>query len=271
MTPDTWAKSLPPPNADNRALERRFLDEHWQYGGCVHAETATALVAALGTPSTMAAGHSLYLRLFTEYATALETLGAWGWTFCNYRPRHLFLDAFLAYPSSAPRESFTRVRRNRSGSLNRLLDLSRSSRVTPVLAAGFEMTVPQFEDRARKLVVELRRAADQYFTDDEIIRTTYNKAKHGATMVRTPDLGPREFYVLAPHLTVPSGHDRARYTLSKFTVDKAMITTIEKGTKAAGTLTRLLAGIARALLDGGLLYGAADPVRAREIARSQTA
>lgn len=254
MTPAQWAKTVPLPSNANRQLERLFLDDHWHYGGRVYEETASALVAALAEPSEMPVGHSLYLRLFAEYGTALETLGAWGWTFRNYRSYKLFLDAFLAYPHAAPREFYRAVRRNRSGSLALLLKLPRGKRVPSALAESLRLTDAEFEEMARACVANLRQAADQYFAQDEIIRTTYNKAKHGATIVRTPDLGPRQFYVLAPHLLVRGKRDRARYDLSKFTVDKKMIGALEHGVTGTGMSIRFLAGVARGLLAAGLLY-----------------
>jgi hypothetical protein len=101
-------------------------------------------------------------------------------------------------------------------------------------------------------------------TDDRVIASTYNKAKHGATMVRTPELGPREFYVLAPHLR-PDGPDDARYSPRKFRVDKAMIATVERNVELVGGTIRFLAGLARALQRAGLLERRAAPRRPRVV------
>ena len=254
MRPEAWAKWVPAPTPANRKLEQIFLSEHWQYGGVVHHSTARALVAALSGASEIAVGHALYLRLYTEYGIALETLGAWGWTFQNYRSHKLFLDALLSYPHSAPREFFRAVLLNRSGSLQRLLRLSRSRRVTAAIATGFEWTEPEAEAAMDECMRNLRLAARQYLSENEIIRTTYNKAKHGVTIVRPPDLAPREFYVLAPHLVLRGKRDRARYDLSKFSIDKTMIRALEHGVVSTGRLIQFLAGVARALHCADLLY-----------------
>lgn len=254
LTLDQWARTVPVPTVANHNLEQLFFEGHWRYGGRIHEETARALVERLGQPSEMAVGHNLYLRLFAEYGTALETLGGWGWSFRNYRSYKLFLDAFLAYPQSAPRQFFTAVRLNRSGSLTLLLKLSPSRRLAHALAAGFEITEAEFEQMAAACIENLRRAADQYFREDEITRATYNKAKHGATLLRTPELGPRQFHVVLPHLRTRGARDRARYTLSTFTVDKTMIGALEHGIGGTGAAIRFLAGVARSLHRAGLLY-----------------
>jgi hypothetical protein len=102
--------------------------------------------------------------------------------------------------------------------------------------------------------LSLKQAAGFYFAEDEIFRSTYNKVKHGATMLRTVTMSERQFYVLAPHLLRLGVRDRARYDLPLFTVNRAMIRAIERRTVVVGTTIRFLAGIARALLRAGLLY-----------------
>ena len=250
-----WFKQLPPPTQANKRTEAVFLEEHWQYGGRSHEETVKAIVAALRPPSEIAVGHCLFLRLFTEFANALETLGAWGWALRNRRDFPLLLDGFLAYPPSAPPEFFRAVRRNRSRSIILLLKLPPEHKLIPALAAGFpQWTEAQCEDALAETFRSLHDAATHYFTEDEIFRTTYNKAKHGATMLRTPMMDSREFYVLGPHLIVRSARDKARYDLPKFTVNKRMIGALERRTELIGATIRVLAGISRALLEADLLY-----------------
>ena len=236
-------------------MEAAFLDQHWQYGGRIHEETVHALVAGLDQPSGVAAGHSLFLRLFTEFANALETLGAWGWTIRNRRAFPLLLDGFLAYPPAAPREFFQSVKRNRSGSIILLLKLPVERRLIPALVDGFGYWT---EAECKKVLAEtftsLRQSADHYFAEDEIFRTIYNKAKHGATMLRTADMDDREFYVLAPHLIAAGPKDEDRYDLSKFTVNRTTIGALLRRTALIGVTIRMLAGIARALLHAELLY-----------------
>jgi hypothetical protein len=236
-------------------MEAAFLDGHWQYGGRIHEETVNAIVAALSAPSEVAVGHGLFLRLFTEFALSLETLGAWGWAIRNRRDFPLLLDGFLAYPHSAPREFFEATRRNRSGSIVRLLKLPPEAKLVPAVETAFEQwTEAQCRAALSETFLSLRQAATHYFTEDEIFRTTYNKAKHGATMLRTPDLDERQFYVIAPHLNRRGASDKVRYDLPKFTVNKKMIGALQRRTELNGATIRVLAGVARALLHADLLY-----------------
>lgn len=129
LTPEKWAKLDREPTERHRQLEAIFLDEHWRYGGRIHEETAAALVAGLSGRSRMATGHGLYLRLFAEYATALETLGAWGWTLRNRAEYRLVLDALLGYPPGAPAEFFEAARRARTA--RGLLRLPEERRLLP--------------------------------------------------------------------------------------------------------------------------------------------
>lgn len=249
-----WLKQLPPPTGGNRGTEAAFFDEHWRYGGRVHEETARALVAALSEPSEIAVGHGLFLRLFAEFALSLETLGAWGWAIRNRRGFPLLLDGFLAYPHGAPREFFTAVKRNRTGIVN-LLRLPPEAKLVPAMVDGFEdWTAAQCRQVLVETFESLKQSAGHYFTEDEIFRTTYNKAKHGATMLRTADMDDREFYVVAPHLVIRGPRDTARYDLTKFTVNKKMIGALQRRTELNGATIRVLAGIAGSLLQADLLY-----------------
>jgi hypothetical protein len=53
-------------------------------------------------------------------------------------------------------------------------------------------------DEFERCAANLRQAAAQYFDRDQLIVTNYNKAKHGAPIIRTPALSPDEFFLLAP-------------------------------------------------------------------------
>jgi hypothetical protein len=130
------------------------------------------------------------------------------------RDHQLLLDAFLTYPNTAPREFYLAARRNRSDSLTRLLKLPLETEVVGALAVA----VPEWtEDECRQsmadCVKQSKFLASRYFAADEIIRSTYNRAKHGATMLHDKSLSDREFWVIAPHLNVAGPHDKARYLL----------------------------------------------------------
>jgi hypothetical protein len=236
-------------------IESLWLDEHWVYGGRIHEETARALIAGLAEPSTREVGHGLYFKLFAEYANALEIAGAWGWIIRTRAEHPLLLDAFLTYPHSAPRDFYMAARRNRSSSLIRLLRLP----AEPKVIAAMEPVFTDWDDAERRqamteAVAQAKFLAARYADADEIVRSTYNRAKHGATMLHHRSLTPRQFYVIAPHLAVKGPRDRARYDLPKFTVDKRMIHSLENGVLIAGSMIRYLAGLAKALNQAGCLY-----------------
>jgi len=256
LTLPAW-KTARAPTDNDRLIEAAWLNEHWTFGGRIHEETAKALIAALNASSSRAEGHPLYFKLFAEYANALEVAGTWGWVIRTRRNHPLLLDAFLTHPPGAPREFYLAALRNRSGSLIRLLNLPAESKVL----AALETTVPQWTDEPSRgllsdCVRQAKFLADRYFAEDEIIRSTYNRAKHGATMLHQPSLTPREFYVIAPHLNVTGPRDKARYDVPKFTINSRMIDSLEKGVALAGSMIRYFAGLAKALNEAGLLYPA---------------
>ncbi len=225
------------------------------YGGRIHEETGAALAAAFKDPSTRSVGHSLYFRLFAEYANALEVAGAWGWVIRTRREHPLLLDAFLTYPLCAPRDFYLAAHRNRSGSLLRLLKLPAKEKVVSALDAAMDDWTPeQCRQSLSESVLQSKFLASRYFADNEIIRTAYNRAKHGATMLHDKSLSNREFWVIAPNLDVTGPRDTPRYTLPKFTVSGQEIRATQRNIEVAGSLIRYLAGLARALNDAGLLY-----------------
>lgn len=249
---EEWAKLDREPTAANRALEVTFLDDHLHYGGRIHEEVAEALVARLSSGSGIATGHGIYLRMFNEYATALETVGAWGWALRNRSDYKLFLDAFLAYPHDAPHSFFQAAESAKS--LERLLRLPRRSEMLDVLEGGFPNSTREESGKGLDdLLRALKKQAQTYLTDDLIILSTHNKGKHGAPMYRTADLSPREFYVLAPELR-PADPSQ-RYSPRKFRVDRAMIKTLRKAIEQTGETIRFIAAITRSLQRAGRLAG----------------
>ena len=253
--PLTWKTGYAPTWKD-RHIESAWLAEHWVYGGRIHEEAAAALAAAFNSPSTRSVGHSLYFKLFAEFANALEVAGAWGWVMRTRREHPLLLDAFLTYPLSAPRDFYLAARRNRSGSLIQLLKLPPEDKVVPALDAAIQdWTAEECRQSLAEAVRQSKFLAGRYFDHNEIIRTAYNRAKHGATMLHDKSLSNREFWVIAPHLEITGPRDTARYDLPKFTVSGQGIRDLQKNIEIAGSLIRYLAGLARALNDAGLLYG----------------
>jgi hypothetical protein len=248
------------PTPNNRALEAAFIRNHWDYGVSIHTETAKALIAALSEGSTISVGHTLFLRLFAEFANALESLGAWGWTVRRRANFKLFMDGFLTYPPSAPSEFYELVRKRDeqdAAALYDLLNLPEEGLVVPALA---KVSGAWSEGETREVLAttmfNLKRAADLYYLDNKVILSGYNRAKHGVTMVRVPRTrNPREFQVIAPHLDVEEGEgDDIRYDIQKFRVDKKMITRLAGNIETVGGSIQMLALLTRGLLEAGLLY-----------------
>jgi hypothetical protein len=254
-----WRDADREPTDNNRALEAAFIEDHFVYGALIHQETAKALVAALAEPSERSVGHTLFLRLFAEYANALESLGAWGWTIRRRAKFKLFMDGFLAYPHSAPGDFFRWVEQEPEGdrldSLIALLDLPEREVLLDAMDVDWlAWTRDETRSVLEMTMFNLRQSASQYFVADQIILTQYNKAKHGATMVRTPGLTEREFQVIAPHLRIKDENDDARYDITKFEVSGTLVERTRSNIEVVGGSIRILAAITRALLEAGLLY-----------------
>jgi hypothetical protein len=233
------------PAAVDRAREQQFLDQYVDEAWRAHEVTATALVArAAGAADDDR--HLLFLRLFAEYVNALEVLGGWGWAIRHRGEFKLLLDAFLAY---APDEvqSFYETVAAEPGDLAVLLGLCPLSEIASAWVERSEDESVREEvllDEFERCAANLRQAAAQYFDRDQLIVTNYNKAKHGAPIIRTPALSPDEFFLLAPQRD-PS--ESARYLFSRFRADDEMfarvagnVTFVSRTTGAVVSLIRNL-------------------------------
>lgn len=250
IRPEPWLEASQPTAAD-RQREAAWLDLHWEYGARIHEVGADALVAALGNPSDVATGHGLFLRLLAEFAGSLETLGAWGWALRTRRESPLFLDRFLAYPNRVPREFFTAVRRNRSGSLIRLLTLPSRGPLIRAVVSGFDWDEEEAERALGECFLALREAAGHYFAEDEAFRVTYNRAKHGATMIRPEQSDMRRFEVISPNL---DSDDPRRYLRHGYQVNAQAANALRSRIELNARTVQFLAGLTRALLLADLLY-----------------
>lgn len=245
------------PGPKDRHIERAWLDEHWLYGGKVHTETADAILAALSSGSTPATGHTLHLKLFAEFANAVEVAGAWGWVIRTRRQHPLLLDAFLTYDQEAARNFYAAAKRSR-GSVIRLLDLPPLEKVVDSLSTLFPTSsAAEREKMLEQIVPQAKFLAGRFFGHDEIVPAIFNRTKHGATLLHDESLGTREFWVVAPHFAVTGASDVRRYLLPKFTVNKEQIAGVRRGVQAAGEMIQIMAGLAKALSEAGLLYSPA--------------
>jgi hypothetical protein len=92
--------------------------------------------------------------------------------------------------------------------------------VDALAAAIPEWTRDECRQAMTVCVKHAKFLASRYFAQDEIVLSTYNRAKQGATMLHDESLTPREFWVLAPHLDIAGPRCKARYDLPKFTVNR---------------------------------------------------
>lgn len=251
-----WAQYIGPPDSKDRAREGAFLADHARYGARIHGETAATLAEAVKISTSVVQKHTLFLRLFAEYVNALETLGAWGWTFRSRFEVRSFLDGLLAYPTSGPRD-FYRSALNTEGTLVELLklparqDVIRAAR--DLVEAATARDVGEWLDDGRR---GIRDAAEQYFTRNTTIVTYYNKAKHGVTMLRLPEhiRDEYDFQVIAPQQDEARTSNNEWYEIAQFRADDATTEKLQRSTAAITSRIQQLANLAWILSRSGCLY-----------------
>ena len=235
------------PEGDVRLFDARWLEEHVAYGASIHELTADAILEALKRPRNRYEGHALYLRLFAEYANALEAAGALGWAIRERKPGQLLLDTFLTYPLDSPRLFYEAARRNRSDSAVLLLRLPSESKVLAALDAASSESTSDHSKMLAQMVPVAKNLADRYL--DDAVRFTYNRTKHGATMFHADSHSLREFAVIGPDLT-----RERRYVLAHFNVTAEQIQKMRHGVEVASAMIRSLSVVAKSLRSAGLLY-----------------
>jgi hypothetical protein len=253
---DDWQGLTDPPDARDHEREQTFLRDHAHYGARIHSEVVEALAGALEGARSTARRHTLFLRLFAEYVNAHESLGAWGWSLQRRNEFRLFLDGFLAYPHQAPAAFFESVLAS-GGNLIELLRLPERAAVI----RSIREQLPVASARAAgkdldTLMHNMKQAAEQYFTHDSVLLTHYNKAKHGATMLRLAKYTEDEldFQVIAPQLDRSSASEGARYDIAKFRASPEMVDLIRSNTVIVTNSIRALSFLAWALYQAELFY-----------------
>lgn len=241
-----WRRSGPDPTDEDRAREEAFLDQYVEGGALLHTTTATALLAALDDETDEGQRMRLALRIFAEYVNALETLGAWGWAIRNRASSRLLLDAFLSY---APGDvtSFYKIAASHTGELTTLLRLPPTQTITDEFRSRGVPHAQLLADLHRA-EANIGQAARQYFAPDQLFLTNYNKAKHGAPILRDSRVAAGEFYVIAPE---PTGSKR--YLYSKFSSSNEIPAHTVKLVEKVSNTTRALVSLARNLRSTGLL------------------
>lgn len=237
-----------PTQADHKR-EDVFLEQHIESGALIHQTTAEVLVAALETETDPLRRELLALRVFAEYVSSLETMGAWGWAIRHRRKAPLLLDAFLSYGVVDVKGFFDVVSRH-SGELSTLLALPPTQQITDAFRRGgfpHSGLLSEFS----KLEGNLKQASGHYFHPEELFVTSYNKAKHGAPIVHSPKLKVGEFFLIAPEREPGA---TGRYTFFKFGSDDETVSHTLKLVRWVSGSTQALVSFARNLKAAGLLY-----------------
>jgi hypothetical protein len=257
-----WSEHVGGPDEKDRAREAAFLEDHWNLGARIHLETAKLLAAEIRSTNQATRRQILSLRLFAEFVNALETTAAWGWALQRRRELRMFLDAFLAYPAKAPDAFYADVLQaiEAERDLVSLLRLpERSTVVTATKDLGTDITARDVGNALDGTLRSLGELAEQYFTHDAVLVTHYNRAKHGATMVRLPQYSTDEddFQVVAPQRNRAEIANGNWYDIAKFNAGEDMIGRLERNTEAATNTLSQLALLTWAMFRAGLLYS--DP------------
>jgi hypothetical protein len=239
-----WRSEDWTPTADDHAREAQFLDQYVEQAWRVHDVAAAALVVKAAA-ADVDERQLLFLRLFGEYVNALEVLGGWGWAARHRKEFKLLLDAFLGYaPGEVP--SFYETVSADGGNLGALFALRPLPNIARAWVERAEEPLREQDllDEFARCAANLRQAAAQYFNREQLLLTNYNKAKHGAPIIRTPALAADEFFILAPQRDPTQA---GRYLFSKFRADDAMfarvggnVTFVSRTTRAVVSLLRNL-------------------------------
>jgi hypothetical protein len=240
-----WRSEDWTPAAVDHAREAKFLDHYVEQAWRVHEVAADALVAKVAGAADDER-QLLFLRLFAEYVNALEVLGGWGWATRNRDRFKLLLDGFLAYVPGEVASFYESVSANDSRRPRRPARATATGRDRLRWADRADEDVHErvLLDEFTRLAANLRQAASQYFDREQLLLTNYNKAKHGAPIMRTAALAPSEFFVLAPQRDpMQSG----RYLFSKFRADDEMFARVAGNVTFVSRTTQALVSLLRNL------------------------
>jgi hypothetical protein len=239
-----WRNAEWTPMSVDQAREAQFLDQYVEHAWRVHDVAAAAFVAKAAAADDEER-HLLFLRLFGEYVNALEVLGGWGWATLHRNEFKLLLDAFLAY---APGEatSFYKTINADGGDLAALLALRPLPEIARIWVecADEEVREQDLLDEFARCAANIRQAAAQYFNREQLLLTNYNKAKHGAPIIRTAALAADEFFVLAPQRDPTQS---GRYMFSKFRADDGMFAHVTSNVTFVSRTTRAVVSLLRNL------------------------
>jgi hypothetical protein len=105
-------------------------------------------------------------------------------------------------------------------------------------------------------LTSLKESADQYFAHDMTVLRIYNKAKHGATMLRLDEHthDENDFQVIAPQRDLQEIADNKWYDIARFESAPAMIQRMQNGIEHSTGSIQHLAVLAWAMHRADLLY-----------------
>ncbi len=245
-------------------IEAALIDAHWRYGALIHHTSAEALAAALGSkPSDVATGHTLFSRLFGEYAGSFETFAAWGWSLRKRSQPGSFLTEYLRYRPGDVKKFYCLVRHH-EGDASSLLCLPSRERIIEATVARHE-EVPHDErealpsgerygDALDTLYERLKMTAEIYCAEGGILVAAFNKTKHGAPMLQPFETqNPRSFeFVMKNPCSAVEGEPPFRFVA--FTVTRSEVDKYLNNVHVMTEAIRELAGITKVVHDAGLLY-----------------
>ena len=244
-----WRTTPRVPLAKDHLREDAFLEQHIDSGALIHQAVAETLVDALRTEPNLRRREPLALRVFSEYVGALETFGAWGWAIRHRSQAPLLLDAFISYTVSDV-AGFYRLVGGHSGELSSLLALPPTETITDALRKTGHSHAELLAETDR-LFENFRTAATHYDHPQASFVTTYNKAKHGAPIVREDTLDSDQFLLIAPERDSDTVD---RYAFYGFRSSDAFVKRTLELVDWVTHSTQALVGFTRKLKAADLLY-----------------
>jgi hypothetical protein len=247
-----WRRAHRIPSAADHAREDAFLENHIRSGALINQVSAEILHSAFASEADVQRREILSLRIYADYVSALEAMGAWGWAIRHRRDAPLLLDAFLSYEPGEVLRFFENVAEAHAADreVTTLLNLPPTQRITDELRRYGAPHAPLLAD-LNALMHNFNEAARHYSHPEAIFVATYNKAKHGAPIIKDPTLPEDAFLLVGPNRTAPVSD---RYAFYKFQSSAEFVDRTLELVKWASLQTRALVNFILNVKKVGLLY-----------------
>ena len=164
----------------------KFLRDYHEFGSRSHLLTALALKAAIDSNPDDDDKKVLAVKLFAEYMSALEDLGAMCVAIRHRDEEMGLIYSFLTYKLT----NTTRSLKTSIVEMFKLLQsgngLSTGLRLPPlsdIISADSSLLKIRFQDLYHQANDELKLAADTYLKNKRALVRAYNKTKHGFVVV----------------------------------------------------------------------------------------